>query len=127
LGFNGEFIMPKHSEFVDYLLESLASFGFVTAKSMFGGYGIYRGELMFALVADDVLYLKVDDHNRAQFEACGSQPFVYEKQGKPLAMSYYQLPEEALDNSVELCRWAELAYQAALRAAAAKSKGKKAQ
>ena len=106
--------MPKSNEFVDYLLELLEPFGQVTARAMFGGYGIYHNQLMFGLVADDMLYLKVDDVNRKEFEERKLQPFVYVKQGKAMKMSYYQIPEEALDNSDEMCRWAELAYSAAL-------------
>ncbi len=117
--------MPKSNEFVNHLLELLEPFGNVSAKAMFGGYGVYRGDLMFGLVADDVLYLKVDTENLANFEDRGLEPFVYVKNDKPMKMSYYQLPEEALDNSEELWYWADLAYQAALRAAAAKSKRKK--
>lgn len=107
--------MPKSSEFVAYLLELLEPLGNVAARAMFGGYGIYHNQLMFALVADDILYLKVDDKNRHEFEERELQPFVYVKQGKPMKMSYYQAPDEVLDNSDEMCRWAELAYAAALR------------
>ena len=62
--------MACRSEFVTYLLERLAPLGEVRACAMFGGYGIYLGERMFALVAEDMFYIKVDDVNRAEFEAC---------------------------------------------------------
>ena len=117
--------MPKSNEFVDYLLELLEPFGQVTARAMFGGYGIYFNQLMFGLVADDMLYLKVDEKNLYAFEERKLQPFVYIKQGKEMKMSYYQVPEEALDNSDEMCRWAELAYSAALRGQSNKTKKKK--
>ena len=117
--------MPKSNEFVDYLLELLEPFGQVTARAMFGGYGIYHNQLMFGLVADDMLYLKVDDVNREEFEEWNLEPFVYVKQGKAMKMSYYQVPEEALDNSDEMCRWAELGYSAALRGQSNKTKKKK--
>jgi DNA transformation protein len=83
---------------------------------MFGGYGIFREGLMFGLVADDVLYLKADDQNKEDFTARGLEPFVYVKDGKPMAMSYHQAPGEALDNSDEMIFWADNAYQAAVRA-----------
>src|SRR3989441_13353797 len=47
----------------------------VRARSMFGGVGIYAGDLFFALVADDALYLKGDDASRPEFEARGMSPF----------------------------------------------------
>jgi DNA transformation protein and related proteins len=117
--------MPKPRDpFVDYLLELLAPVPSVTAKRMFGGYGLFRNGLMFGLVADDVLYLKVDETNRPDFVERELAPFVYLKDGKPMAMSYYQAPGEALDNEEEMITWAEKAYAAAVRAAERKSKPK---
>ena len=71
---------------------------------------------MFGLVADEVLYLKIDQKILSVFKALGLGPFVYEKKGKKMAMSYYQAPENAMDSSSDLCEWAEKAYRAALRA-----------
>ncbi len=108
--------MPKPNEFVEYLLELLAPLGEVSAKSMFGGYGIYRDGLMFGLVANDVLYLKVDDINRGSFESRGLPPFTYERKDKPaIVMSFHRAPEEALEESEALCAWARDASAAALR------------
>ena len=104
------------SGFVEYLLELLAPFKNVRARKMFGGYGIFKEDLMFGLVADEVLYLKVDQETIPDYEAQGLRPFVYEKKGKKMAMSYYQAPEETMDSSSELCEWAEKAYQVARRA-----------
>ena len=89
--------------FISYLLELLAPFGNVRAKKMFGGHGIFKDELMFGLVADETLYLKADDGNRSDFEARSLQRFVYYKQDKPMYLSYYEAPEEALDNSSKIC------------------------
>ncbi len=61
--------MAKRSEFVEHVLEMVAGCGPVSARSMFGGYGIYRENLMFALVSEDALYIKADDTNRSEFEA----------------------------------------------------------
>lgn len=113
--------MPRRNEFVEYLLELLAPLGGVHAKPMFGGYGIYRDGLMFGLVANDVLYLKTDAGNRTAFEARNLAPFSYERSGKPaIVMSYHRAPEEALEESEELCRWASEACAAAMRSAKAK-------
>ncbi len=108
--------MTKKNEFVEYLIELLQDFGSVTARAMFGGYGLYHEGLMFGLVADDTLYLKVDDQSRSTFEAEGLEPFMYVKNGKAMAMSYHQAPAEALENPREMQHWATLAYEAALRA-----------
>ena len=118
--------MPKRSEFVDYLLEQLAPLGEVSAKSMFGGWGIYHEGRMFALVADDTIYLKVDDVNRADFERENLQPFRYAGTDREVAvMSYYQPPAAALDDRELLCEWARQGLAAAERAAAKKKPRKK--
>lgn len=113
--------MPKRSEFVDFLLEQLSPLGDVAAKSMFGGWGIYHEGRMFALVADDTLYFKVDDANRAEFEREGLQPFRYARTDREIAvMSYYQPPAAAIDDRDQLCIWARKGLEAAARAAAKK-------
>ena len=104
------------SEFVDYLHEVLEPFGPITAKRMFGGFGVYHDGVMFGLIADDVLYLKVDKENVAEFEALGLEPFVYVKNERPMQMSYRQAPEEIFEDPDEAQKWAASAFAAALRA-----------
>lgn len=109
--------MTTERDFINYLLELLAPLDGVRAKRMFGGYGLFRAGLMFGLVSDDTLYFKVDDQCVARFTERALEPFTYMKAGKPMQMSYYRAPEETLDNSEEMCEWARLAYETALRAA----------
>ena len=113
----------KRSEFVEHVVEMLRGFGAVNAKSMFGGWGLYHQDRFFALVAEDTLYFKVDDENRADFEAEGQGPFVFTaKSGERTAMSYHRPPDEALESPEVMARWARLGYAAALRAAAKKKR-----
>ncbi len=114
--------MPLNPEFRDHLLDLLAPLGAVTVRAMFGGGGVYLDGTMFGLVADDVLYLKVDDANRGDFEAAGSGPFVYQGKTRPVAMSYYQVPAEIMDDGETLCRWARRAWEAARRARGGRSR-----
>ncbi len=113
--------MTAQTEFVQYVLELLEPLGGVTAKAMFGGFGIYRRGVMVALIADEMLYLKADDINRPDFEAQKLEPFRYQKKDKVFAMSYYQAPPEAMDESELLCEWVEGAYAAAVRGAKKKA------
>lgn len=109
--------MSVGAEFAEFLKDQLAGFGPVTIKRMFGGAGIYRDGLMFALVADEVVYFKADDINRPDFEAEGLSPFVYDaKAGKNIIMSYWRAPERCLDDPAEMAEWARKAHAAALRA-----------
>ncbi len=109
--------MPHSNEFVDFLLEQMQSGGLnateLRAKRMFGGYGIYFGEQMFALVADEVLYFKVADNNRAAFSQRGLPAFCYERNGKPCHLSYHEAPAEVLDEPDAMRSWANAAIDAA--------------
>ncbi len=110
--------MAGHNEFVEYLLEGLADLGAVRARKMFGGYGLYLDDLMFGIVADDVVYIKVDDLNREMFLSAGLEPFRLES--KNAVMSYYTVPEEAMDDAVVLCQWARRGVEASQRGKKAK-------
>ena len=105
----------RASEFLSYLLDQLGPLDGVRWRFMFGGVGLYRDEVMFGIVVADALYLKTDDQNRGAFEARGLEPFRYRREGREIAMSYYQAPEEALDDPEELQAWVRQACDAALR------------
>ena len=102
--------------------ELFAPFGPVAVKRMFGGHGVYADDLFFALEADGEIYLKADDATKPQFAAAGSKPFVYQGKSKPVTMSYWRLPEDALEDEDALRHWAALGLEAARRAAAGKTK-----
>ena len=118
--------MAMNPEFRDYLLDQMEPLGPVQARRMFGGGGLFLDGIMFGLVADDVLYLKADDVNRAAFEEKSMGPFTYEKKGReaPVALSYFEAPPDVLDDPEELCQWARRAWEAARRAGDKKA-GKK--
>ncbi len=104
------------SEFVDNLNDVFWQFGPVSVRRMFGGYGVYHDGLMFGLVADDVLYLKVDEESVGRFTELGLDPFEYEKNGARIKMSYYMAPESIFEDPEQAKEWATLAFDAALRA-----------
>jgi len=103
------------SEFTNYLEEIFEPFGAVTIKRMFGGYGVFYHNLMFGLIADDVLYLKVDKETDVLFAERGLEKFEYIKNGKAMKMSYRLAPEEMYESPAEAKKWASCAYNAALR------------
>ena len=84
-------------------------------RGMFGGVGIYSGDFFFALIDEDTLYLKVDDGNRADFEAVGMGPFRPFGEGGEV-MQYYQLPAEVLEEPDRLTEWVAKAIDVARRA-----------
>jgi DNA transformation protein and related proteins len=103
--------------FVDHCLDLLsAGVGPVRSRAMFGGHGIYREGVMFALVADDALYLKVDGATEAAFREAGSRPFTWEgRDGRRVTMSYWEMPPEGLESPGDAREWAALALEAAGR------------
>lgn len=106
---------PPDTTEIDHLLELLEPVGALRARRMFGGWGIDLDGVMFAIVIDGELGLKVDDGNRERFQAEASQPCLYVKQGKPMPMSYWHAPEAALDSPEAMTPWARLALDAAMR------------
>ncbi len=114
--------MPAaRNEFVAYVLELMAGWAAVSARRMFGGHGLYRDGLMFALIVADELFLKADADNVAQFERAGSRPFVYRSKTRTVQMSYWSAPETSLESPGEMGLWCRSAYGAALRAQAVKA------
>jgi DNA transformation protein len=107
--------MAQGSEFVEFVLESLQPLRGVSARRMFGGWGIYKDGVMFALIAYDTLYFKVDDRNRQDYEAADLPYFTYSDKGRPIRMPYCEAPSDGFDDAEILCAWARDAFAAALR------------
>ncbi len=88
---------------------------------MFGGVGIYSGDLFFALIDNDTLYFKVDDSNRPDFTSRKMEPFrPYGEDGE--TMSYYEVPADLLEDPDTLRAWAEKAIAVAARKKTKKAK-----
>src|SRR5215470_4541752 len=104
----------------DFIAELFAQFRPVTMRRMFGGAGVYAEGLMFALVFDGAIYLKVDAASITHFESEGSKPFVYTRFKSPgrvqrSSLSYWRLPERLYDDPDELAVWAGRALAIAER------------
>ena len=111
--------MVASDTFAEFLREQLAPLGRVTMRRMFGKTGVFCDGLMFAMVTDDTLYFRVDDHNRATFkEAQSFPPLNYEKKGCTIDLSFWRAPERLFDEPDELVAWARAALAAARRVAA---------
>ena len=104
------------SSFQDHLAELFAPLGNVVFRKMFGGLGIFKDGLMFALVAEDALYMKADDATTPAYAAEDSGPFVFAgMRGKAMPMPYWRLPEHLLDEPEECAEWARKAFAVAER------------
>jgi DNA transformation protein len=111
--------MVASDSFAEFLREQLAPLGGVMMRRMFGKTGVFCNGLMFAMVTNDTLYFRVDDHNRAVFkEAESAPPLSYEKKGCTIDLAFWRAPERLLDEPDELVMWARAALAAARRVAA---------
>jgi len=114
--------MPVSSSFRTFVVDQLSRVvPHLRARAMFGGVGIYAGDLFFALIADDSLYFKVNDSNRPDFERLAMKPFQPYGEGGEI-MQYYQVPADLLEDPETLQPWAEKAIAVAAKK---KRKGKR--
>jgi len=116
--------------FHEFVRELFAGLGPVQIKRMFGGAGGYADGVMFLLLADDTIHVKVDDALRAELREEGSGPFVWEPQsgprkGEKLDLGYWRLPDSALDDPDEAAKWGRKALAIAKANAASKRPKKK--
>lgn len=96
----------KSTAAIDYLREEIfRDISGLSYRPMFGGVCIYKDRIACAMLAEDVLYFKVGDNNRADYESAGSKPFSYTARGKTYNMSYWEVPQEVLDDSDKLKAW----------------------
>jgi DNA transformation protein len=102
----------------DYLRDLFSSFRPVTVRRMFSGAGIFVDGVMFALVVDDIIYLKAGEDNAADFDREDLSPFQYRaKNGRRAVMSYRKMPERLYDDPDELAQWASRSLAIAQRKA----------
>ncbi len=118
--------MTTSSSFIDNVLEQLVGVEGISTRNMFGGMGIYRYGVMFAIIVDGRLYFKVDETNKADYQHAGSIPFVYDKHDKQgvkklVTMSYWELPPYVLEDKEQIFRWMLKSHDAAVKAKHKKS------
>ena len=112
--------MAVSRAYLDYVLGQLAGLGSVRSRRMFGGAGLYCDEIFFALIADDTLYLRVDDASRGDYTTRGMAAFRPYADRPEVSMSYFATPADVLENPEELLIWSRRSVTAAGAAAAAK-------
>jgi DNA transformation protein and related proteins len=109
-------LMSTSADFLAYVLDQLAQLRGVSSRRMFGGVGLYCDEFFFGLIAEDVLYLRVDDSNRADYAARGAARFRPYADRPHLSMNYYEAPADVLEDAAQLVTWAQRSVQVAVRA-----------
>ncbi len=107
--------MKVSPEFLNFVMERLSPIGDIKGRAMFGGYGIFHEDLMFALISEGSLYFKVNDSNRDIYEKAGSKPF-------PHGISYWEVPTEVFEDTTKLHGWANISITIAHEAAKKKQR-----
>lgn len=107
--------MAASAAILDFARELFAGLGGVTTRRMFGGAGVYCDDVMFGLIDDEVIYVKVDAELKAELAAAGSVMWVYTRaDGKWEDSAYWSLPETAMDDPEEACAWGRKSVAAAV-------------
>lgn len=118
--------MAATPAFLETIADLLSALGRISTRRMFSGAAIYADGQVFALVLDDVLYLKSDAATAADFEAEGCDPFSYDtRDGRRVLTSYRRAPDRLLDEPDDLEVWARAALEVSRRAAATKASKKR--
>ena len=108
--------MANSKDFIAHVLELIRPAA-ATSKAMFGGHGIYVDGIIVAIVVDDTLYIKTDGETRARFTDQSLPPFEYPAHdGTMHTTSYFQAPDDALDNPPAMAEWIRLGAAASMRA-----------
>ena len=100
MGMKGAKLSDSATQASERLVQKLSAMGEVSARKMFGGYGVFEGGAMFALInSEGQTFFKVGDDNRSRFEEISAS-----SHGK---MPYFEVPEKVLTTQTELEIWAQ--------------------
>jgi DNA transformation protein len=117
--------MAAKNAYVEWIMEWLTPLGEITARSMMGGHVVYCNGIVFALVAEGLLYLKAGDTTRAKFQALGLKPFR-PFPDKESTMGYYPPPPEFFEDADVMLEWGRAAVAVGMAAQKGKARKKKA-
>lgn len=108
----------EQNDFLAYVLyDVMAGINGVTSRRTIGGsFILYKDGIIFGLVAESQLYFKVDEQNKQLFIDRQSRPFTYQNQeGTDVALSYFEVPDEVLENKQLLREWIDQSCAASTR------------
>ena len=106
--------MAVSNNYLQYVLEQLDGLGQVTSRRMFSGVGLYCDRFFFGLIAKDVLYFKVDDSSRSDYESRGMGGFRPYANRPDVSMTYFEVPADILEDRESLVSWAQRSVTAAM-------------
>lgn len=98
-------------EVTQHAIELLSPMGPVSARRLFGTWGLYLEDRIFGLVHDGVVYFRTSGKTVGRYAAHGAQAFMYQRSdGRSTVLQYHEVPAHVLEDADEACAWA---YEAA--------------
>lgn len=101
----------KHDGFKDFVLDQLTDLPSLTARAMFGGYGLYSQSTFFGIIHKGRLYFKVTEATVPRYKEHGMKPF--RPNAKQTLKSFYEVPIDVLEDAESLTQWATQAIERA--------------
>ena len=117
--------MAVSGDYLDYVLEQLAGLSHLRPRRMFGGVGLYSDEVFFAIIADDTVYLRVDETSRADFVDRGMAAFRPYADRPEVSITYFAVPADVLEDAGRFVEWSTRAVAAGLAAATGAARRKR--
>jgi DNA transformation protein len=96
--------VPKSDGFKDFVLDQLAGLRGVTARAMFGGYGLSHGARFFGIIHKGRLYFKVTATTMPCYKEHGMKAF--RPNAKQTLKSFYEVPVDVIEDTEALTNWA---------------------
>jgi DNA transformation protein len=93
--------------FKEFVLDQLRDLGGVEARAMFGGHGLYSGDLFFGILHNGRLYFKTNASTAPAYIEKGMKPF--RPNAKMTLKTYYEVPADILEEADQLVEWAKKA------------------
>ena len=97
--------------FVAFVRDQLRALGPVDARPMFGGFGLYLGDIFFGIVHGDRLYFKTESRTATDYIDQGMKPF--QPNPRQTLKNYHEVPADVLEDAGQLGHWARTAIDVA--------------
>lgn len=98
--------------YLDRIIARLSQVAEVSYRRIFNGAGIYYRGVQFAIVVNERLYFRADEHSRPLYLQKGMAAFQ-PRVAVNIESCFFQLPDEVLDQPAELKHWLRIAIEAA--------------
>lgn len=94
----------KSDSFKEFVLDQLRDLDGMSSRAMFGGYGLYAGDLFFGIIHKGRLYFKTDASTAPAYIEKDMKPF--RPSAKQTLKNYYEVPVEVMEDPEQLADWA---------------------